>query len=76
MYFDGFFFGRIDQTDRILRWIKKEMEGLWHGDPNLGSAADLFYGVLFKGYGSPSGLCNDEGCSGPPIQVSITYCSK
>lgn len=69
MYFDGWFFGRIDEVDRILRWVGKNMEEVWHGDPNLGVSSDLFYGTLFQGYGPPKGFCNGVGCSAPPIQV-------
>ena len=76
MYFDGWFFGRIDEVDRILRWVRKGMEEVWHGDPNLGSpASDLFYGVLFQGYGAPKGLSYDTGSSSPPVQVLDTFCN-
>ena len=70
MYFDGFFLGRVDTVDRLIRWANKGMEGIWHGDTNLGTSADLFYNILFIFYITPFGLCNDEWyCWGPPVQV-------
>ena len=69
MYFDAFFLGRVDTVDRIIRWANKEMEQVWHGDPNLGNAADIFYNIFLIAYIAPFGLCNDETCFSPPVQV-------
>ena len=69
MYYDGFFLGRADTVDRIIRWTQKGMEGVWHGDPNLGDPADIFYSIFFIAYGAPFGLSNDQGSSAPPVQV-------
>lgn len=66
---DGFFLGRIDTVDRILRLTRKSMEEIWHADPNLGVAGDIFYDAFFIAYSAPFGLCNDVNCFSPPIQV-------
>ena len=70
MSMDGFFFGRIDYNDRATRYLSQTMEGVWHGDSfNLGSAADIFFGILLISYETPGGLSNDVNNWGPPVQV-------
>ena len=73
MGFDGFIFGRIDYDDKRHRLQSKSMEMVWRGSNSLGEATEIFTGVLYNGYGSPSGFCFDEGCDDPPIMVSISY---
>ena len=70
MGMDGFFFGRIDSNDRASRYLSQTMEGIWHGDMNnLGTAADIFFGILLLDYHAPPGLSNDFDNWGPPVQV-------
>ncbi|XP_071483413.1 lysosomal alpha-mannosidase-like [Diadema antillarum] len=68
MGFDGFFFGRLSYNDKLHRLNTKTMEQVWHGNPSLGSPADLFFGALYNGYNPPKGFCFDRGCNDPPIQ--------
>ena len=67
---DGFFFFRIDYDDRNNRINKKTMELVWRGSKSLGESVEIFTGVLFEGYGPPSGFCFDIQCHDiVPIQV-------
>ena len=67
---DGFFFFRIDYADREKRLSDKTMEIVWRGSKSLGEPAEIFTGVLFEGYGPPSGFCFDLQCKNViPIQV-------
>ena len=72
MGFDSFFFGRIDYADKALRLNKSEMEIIWQGSQSLGSASDIFTGVLYNHYDPPTGFCFDIKCDNPPIQVMST----
>ena len=69
MGFDGFFFGRHDYDDHILRINHTRLELMWQPSPSLGSNGDLFTGILYKGYGPPSGFCFDTVCTNDFIQV-------
>ena len=71
MGFDGFFFGRIDYDDKLLRLNQSRMEMVWRGNKSLQETAEIFTGVTFNGYGAPSGFCFDQRCgaSNTPIQV-------
>lgn len=60
--FDGLFFGRIDYQDRVNRLVNKELEMIWSASPSYGPSNYVFAGAM-NGYGSPSGLCWDRGCS-------------
>lgn len=43
MGFDGFFFGRLDYQDKLVRKMKLEMEQVWRGSASLKPpTADLF----------------------------------
>lgn len=45
MGFDGFFFGRLDYQDKMMRKKKLEMEQVWRASASLKPpAADLFTG--------------------------------
>ncbi|XP_036278768.1 lysosomal alpha-mannosidase isoform X2 [Pipistrellus kuhlii] len=68
MGFDGFFFGRLDYQDKLVRKAKLEMEQVWRGSASLKPpAADLFTGVLPNMYNPPDNLCWDVLCADKPI---------
>ncbi|OWF45656.1 lysosomal alpha-mannosidase-like [Mizuhopecten yessoensis] len=68
MGYDGLFIGRLDHADKDLRLNQTNMEFVWRGSPNnLGKTARLFTGVLYNGYGPPSGFCWDISCKDDPI---------
>ncbi|XP_064633968.1 lysosomal alpha-mannosidase-like [Lineus longissimus] len=67
MGYDGIFFARIDEQDRVNRKATKTMEMVWQGSNNLGEAADLFTGVFFTHYSSPSGFSYDSSRRDQPI---------
>lgn len=68
MGFDGLFIGRLDHADKDVRLNQTNMEFVWRGSPNnLGEDAQLFTGVLYNGYGPPSGFCWDINCKDDPI---------
>ena len=69
MGFDGLFFARNDYDDKNQRMKDQTMEMVWRPSKSLGSASDLFTGVLFYHYGPPPGFCFDLLCADPPIQV-------
>ena len=71
MGLDGFFFARIDYDDKNKRLGDKTMEMVWRPSASLGAESDIFTGVLYSGYGPPSGFCWDVRCSDTPIQVGI-----
>lgn len=64
MGFDGFFFGRLDYQDKLVRKAKLEMEQVWRGSASLKPpAADLFTGkgvgggrATFRGMASHSAV--------------------
>ena len=67
--FDATFFGRIDYQDFSDRLLNHQMEMLWNvsnvaGDP----AAELFTGVLYRGYNPPGGFYWELGTGDPYIQ--------
>ena len=68
MSLDGFFLGRIDYGDKLLRLKGQRMEMIWRGSKNLGEETDIFNGVLYNNYAAPSGFCFDQSCHDPPIQ--------
>ena len=45
------------------------MEMVWRPSRSLGSASDLFTGILYRGYSPPPDFCFDVKCSVPPMQV-------
>ncbi|XP_060071778.1 lysosomal alpha-mannosidase-like [Ylistrum balloti] len=68
MGYDGLFIGRLDHADKDVRLNQTNMEFVWRGSPNnLGKTAQLFTGVLYNGYGPPSGFCWDINCKDDPI---------
>ena len=67
---DGLFLFRIHYADKQKRLADKTMEMVWRGSKSLGEPAEIFTGVLFNGYGAPSGFCFDIRCqTAVPIQV-------
>ena len=68
MSYDGFFFGRIDYADKILRMNEQRMELVWRGSANLKQSSDIFTGVLYHLYMAPPKYCFDSQCQDPPIQ--------
>lgn len=44
------------------------MEMIWRGSRNYEELSQIFTGVLYNGYGPPSGFCYDDYCADPPIQ--------
>lgn len=73
MGFDALFFSRIHYEDREIRWSEKSMEMIWDGSDDLGDDANILTGVMFQGYGPPSGFCFDDGCTDDPIMVNFFY---
>ena len=75
MGFDGFFIWRIDYDDHELRVNQSRMEMVWQGSSSLSPVADIFTGVLYSGYGPPSGLCFDFKCHvvDDPVQVGMQH---
>ncbi|XP_004635625.1 lysosomal alpha-mannosidase isoform X2 [Octodon degus] len=68
MGFDGFFFGRLDYQDKLVRKKRREMEQVWRASTSLKPpAADLFTGVLPNNYNPPEGLCWDVLCADKPV---------
>ena len=67
MGYDGFFFGRNDYDDKILRLNKTKMEMVWKPSKSLGGAADIFTGVTYNNYAAPRGFCFDMLCDDQPI---------
>ncbi|ELK26831.1 Lysosomal alpha-mannosidase [Myotis davidii] len=68
MGFDGFFFGRLDYQDKLVRKMKLEMEQVWRGSASLKPpTADLFTSVLPNNYNPPENLCWDVVCADKPI---------
>lgn len=49
------------------------MEMIWDGSDDLGDDANILTGVMFQGYGPPSGFCFDDGCTDDPIMVNFFY---
>lgn len=50
MGFDGFFLGRIDYQDKVVRQKKQKMEEVWRASASLKPpAADLFTGEEVAG---------------------------
>ena len=69
---DGLFLFRIHYADKQKRLADKTMEMVWRGSKSLGESAEIFTGVLFSGYGAPSGFCFDIRCqTAIPIQVCL-----
>jgi len=72
--FDAIYFGRIDHQDLLIRQIKSECEGVWRSSPNLGSDAQVFFGLTggFRGnYGPPGGFDLDGYSSDEPFVDGI-----
>nr|XP_048290616.1 lysosomal alpha-mannosidase isoform X1 [Myodes glareolus] len=68
MGFDGFFLGRIDYQDKVVRQKKRKMEEVWRASASLKPpAADLFTGVLPNNYNPPKDLCWDVLCADKPM---------
>ncbi|XP_012923863.1 lysosomal alpha-mannosidase isoform X3 [Heterocephalus glaber] len=68
MGFDGFFFGRLDYQDKLVRKERREMEQVWRASASLRApTADLFTGVLPNNYNPPEGLCWDVLCADQPV---------
>ncbi|XP_076427922.1 lysosomal alpha-mannosidase isoform X5 [Peromyscus maniculatus bairdii] len=68
MGFDGFFLGRIDYQDKLLRKKELKMEEVWRASASLKPPiADLFTGVLPNTYDPPENLCWDMLCGNSPI---------
>ncbi|XP_057312440.1 lysosomal alpha-mannosidase-like isoform X2 [Hydractinia symbiolongicarpus] len=68
MSFDGFFFGRIDEADKIKRLKEQRMEMIWRGSRNYETKSQIFTGVTYNVYAPPRGFCFDDNCHDPPIQ--------
>lgn len=66
--FDGLFFARLDYQDWNQRLKTKTLESVWMASESLGDQSSLFTGVLYNGYGPPSGFCFDAFCSDEPIR--------
>ena len=67
MGFDGLFFGRLDWRDKEQRENSKTMEMVWEASQDMGTASDLFTGVLYNYYSPPPGFCWDLLCNDDPI---------
>ncbi|XP_013367688.1 PREDICTED: lysosomal alpha-mannosidase isoform X1 [Chinchilla lanigera] len=68
MGFDGFFFGRLDYQDKLVRKKRQEMEQVWRASASLKPpTADLFTGVLPNNYNPPEGFCWDMLCADRPV---------
>ncbi|KAM8764773.1 lysosomal alpha-mannosidase isoform 2-T2 [Rhynchonycteris naso] len=68
MGFDGFFFGRLDYQDKLVREKTLKMEQLWRASASLKPpAADLFTSVLPNLYNPPKNLCWDVLCADRPV---------
>ncbi|CAO2610985.1 Lysosomal alpha-mannosidase [Lemmus lemmus] len=68
MGFDGFFLGRIDYQDKVVRQKKLKMEEVWRASTSLKPpTADLFTGVLPNNYNPPKNLCWDVLCADKPM---------
>ncbi|XP_059478736.1 lysosomal alpha-mannosidase-like [Neocloeon triangulifer] len=67
MGFDGLFFARLDEADKINRYKNKELEIVWKASANLGSAASLFTVAFHDYYHAPEGYCFDVICDDDPI---------
>ncbi|XP_027990414.2 lysosomal alpha-mannosidase isoform X2 [Eptesicus fuscus] len=68
MGFDGFFFGRLDYQDKLVRKMNLEMEQVWRASASLKPpTADLFTSVLPNMYNPPENLCWDVLCADKPI---------
>ncbi|XP_054707229.1 lysosomal alpha-mannosidase-like [Uloborus diversus] len=63
MKFDGVFLGRIHYQDKSWRENSKLLELVWKASESLGSAANIFTGVLPNVYWPPKGFCFDAFCS-------------
>ena len=59
----------MDYLEKYIRGISKEMEMIWQNSRSLGSATDIFTGVLNGLYLPPKGFCFDDPCNDPPIMV-------
>ena len=68
MSFEGFFFSRIHHLDMLKRNSEQTMELKWRGSQSLGAASEIFTGIMYNGYGPPSGFCFDIFCGDAPIQ--------
>ncbi|XP_055376537.1 lysosomal alpha-mannosidase-like isoform X1 [Condylostylus longicornis] len=67
MGYDGLFFGRLDEADKLNRLITKNMEMVWKANKDLGESSDLFTGALYNQYQPPPGFCFDILCADEPI---------
>ncbi|XP_012584627.1 PREDICTED: lysosomal alpha-mannosidase isoform X2 [Condylura cristata] len=68
MGFDGFFFGRLDYQDKIVRKAEREMELMWRASASLKPpVADLFTSVLPNLYNPPDSMCWDTVCADKPV---------
>lgn len=67
MGMDGYFFGRLDYQDFKARKASKQLEFIWRASDNLGTAANMFTGILPNTYSPPKGFCFDVYCSDDPI---------
>ena len=54
--YDAVFFAREDWQEQRSRKANKTLEHVWQGSEDLGSAADLFTGMMDFGYGPPQGF--------------------
>ena len=51
MGYDALFFARQDYQDRENRMTNRKLEHVWQGSDDLGTAGDIFTGMMFSGYG-------------------------
>lgn len=61
--FDGMFFSRITEDDKIQRANKKSLDIIWHGDRALsGQSGSIFANIFRYNYDAPNGFCFDVTC--------------
>ncbi|XP_002066512.2 lysosomal alpha-mannosidase [Drosophila willistoni] len=72
MGFDGEFFARMDETDKAQRLEKLNMEMIWQASESL-SNHEIFTGLLYRHYSSPTGFCFDVHCVDYPIIDTDSY---
>ncbi|GJQ67661.1 hypothetical protein Trydic_g16491 [Trypoxylus dichotomus] len=65
--FEGMFFARLDYRDSKKRHVNKDLELIWHSSSDLGSASNIFTGVLYDFYTAPAYFCWDVLCGDRPV---------
>lgn len=54
MNYDAVYFAREDYQDHGVRAAERRLEHVWQASEELGTAGDLFTGMLHMGYGKSS----------------------